>query len=75
MGWERPLSEFPGPYLPRPHKPPLAKGEASVQVNFGSKQVDYDPPIGKLICFGKVGFKRYKDTMRKLFKKRMLVKK
>lgn len=44
-------------------------------MNFGSKQVDYDPPIGKLICFGKVGFKRYKDTMRKLFKKRMLVKK
>jgi len=45
------------------------------KVKNGSKQVDYDPPIGKLICFGKVGFKRYKDTMRKLFKKRMLVKK
>lgn len=32
------------------------------------KQV-HTPPIGELVCFGKVGFKRYKKMM-ELFKKK-----
>lgn len=36
----------------------------------GTRQVECDPLIGGLVCFGKVGLKMYKEAMERLFRGR-----
>ena len=38
----------------------------SKKSKFGTKQADADPPVVKLLCFGKVGYSRYKQGIREV---------
>ena len=52
-------------------KQPVKKRVAGPAARWrGRRQVDADPPLRGLVCFGKVGLKEYRERMRELFSRR-----